>query len=52
MSQDNLIKFECTDCGRVNYYERKNMKKFRGQKITKKKYCSACNSHVDHTERK
>ncbi|MBU2509519.1 50S ribosomal protein L33, partial [Patescibacteria group bacterium] len=26
MSQDNLIKFECTECKRLNYHSQKNKK--------------------------
>jgi len=26
MSQDNMIKLECTECKRVNYFSRKNKK--------------------------
>jgi len=31
MSQDNLIKLECTECGKLNYYSTKNKKTIKAR---------------------
>jgi len=31
MSQENLIKLECSSCHRVNYFSRKNKKKLKAR---------------------
>ncbi|MEK7599169.1 MAG: 50S ribosomal protein L33 [Patescibacteria group bacterium] len=51
MSQDNLIKLQCADCKRINYWSRKNKKKVE-RKIEIKKYCKWCRKHVLHKETK
>lgn len=51
MSQDNLIKLQCTNCKRVNYFSRRNKKKVKG-KIELKKFCEWCNKHTLHKEAK
>ncbi|PIZ99253.1 MAG: 50S ribosomal protein L33 [Candidatus Komeilibacteria bacterium CG_4_10_14_0_2_um_filter_37_10] len=51
MSQDNLIKFECTACKRVNYHSKKN-KKIIKQRLELKKYCIHCRKHTPHKETK
>ncbi len=49
MSQDNLIKFECKDCKRINYYSKKN-KKIIKQRLELKKFCKHCKKHTIHKE--
>lgn len=51
MSQDNLIKFECPECHRINYYSRKNKKNIKNR-LELKKYCRWCKRHTLHKETK
>ncbi len=51
MPQVNLIKFECTDCHRINYFSHKN-KKIIKEKLELKKYCKWCKKHTLHKETK
>jgi len=51
MSQDNMIKFECTSCKRINYFSHKN-KKLLKERLELKKYCKHCKKHTPHKETK
>jgi large subunit ribosomal protein L33 len=51
MSQDNMIKLECTECKRINYYSRKN-KKIIKDRLELKKFCKFCGKHSLHKETK
>ncbi|MFA5413011.1 MAG: 50S ribosomal protein L33 [Patescibacteria group bacterium] len=51
MSQENLIKMECTVCKRVNYFSHKNKKTLKNR-LELKKYCKWCKKHVAHKETK
>ncbi|MDO8669095.1 MAG: 50S ribosomal protein L33 [Candidatus Buchananbacteria bacterium] len=51
MSQENMIKFECTECKRVNYFSSKN-KKLLKERLQLKKYCKHCKKHTLHKETK
>lgn len=51
MSQDNLIKFECTECHRINYHSKKN-KKLLKDRLELKKFCKWCKKHTLHKETK
>ena len=51
MSQDNIIKLECTECKRVNYFSRKN-KKLLKDRLELKKFCKFCKKHTLHKETK
>ena len=51
MSQDNLIKMNCTVCKRTNYWSRKNKKKVT-RKIELKKLCKWCKKQTVHKEGK
>ncbi|MEK7167693.1 MAG: 50S ribosomal protein L33 [Patescibacteria group bacterium] len=51
MSQDNMIKLECTVCKKVNYFSRKNKKLLKGR-LEMKKYCKHCRKHTLHKETK
>lgn len=51
MSQDNLIKLECTECKRVNYFSRKNKKVIK-DRLEMKKFCKHCKKHTLHKETK
>ena len=49
MSQDNLIKMKCVECGEINYYSSKN-KKLIKEKLEMQKHCSRCKKHTKHKE--
>ena len=49
MSQERLIKLQCTKCKRINYWSRKNKKKVE-RKIELKKFCKWCKTHTVHKE--
>jgi len=51
MPQDNLIKFECTNCKRINYFSHKN-KKILKTRLELKKFCKHCRKHSMHKETK
>ncbi|MFA6306991.1 MAG: 50S ribosomal protein L33 [Patescibacteria group bacterium] len=51
MSQDNMIKLECTVCKRVNYFSRKNKKTLKSR-LELKKLCVHCKKHTLHKETK
>lgn len=51
MSQENLIKLECTVCKKTNYYSQKN-KKIIKERLQLKKYCRHCKKHTLHKETK
>lgn len=51
MSQDNLIKFECTECNNINYQSHKNKKTLK-ERLQLKKHCPFCKKHTVHKETK
>ncbi|MDP3734924.1 MAG: 50S ribosomal protein L33 [bacterium] len=51
MSQDHLIKMQCSACKRVTYWTRKNRKRVE-RKIELKKFCNWCRQHTAHKEGK
>lgn len=51
MSQDNLIKLNCSVCKRTNYWTSKNKKKVT-RKIELKKFCNWCRKQTVHKEAK
>ncbi|MEA3450114.1 MAG: 50S ribosomal protein L33 [Patescibacteria group bacterium] len=51
MSQDNMIKLECTECKRVNYFSKKN-KKILKERMNLNKFCKFCKKHTLHKETK
>ena len=51
MSQDRLIKLNCTKCKRTNYWSSKN-KKLVERKIELKKFCKWCRIQTIHKEAK
>ncbi|MBT3230909.1 50S ribosomal protein L33 [Candidatus Uhrbacteria bacterium] len=51
MSQDNMIKLECTECKTANYRSHKNKKKIQ-ERLEIKKFCKQCGKHVMHKESK
>lgn len=51
MPQDNMIKLECTECKKINYYSRKNKKTLKNR-LELKKFCRSCKKHTLHKESK
>ena len=51
MSQETLIKLECSECKKVNYYSQKN-KKIIKERLQLKKFCKHCKKHTLHKETK
>ena len=51
MSQDNMIKLECTVCKRANYFSTKNKKTLK-TRLELSKFCRHCKKHVPHKETK
>ena len=51
MSQDNLIKLQCTECKRINYYSHKNRKTLKN-KLELKKFCKWDKKSTLHKEMK
>ncbi|MDD2758374.1 MAG: 50S ribosomal protein L33 [Patescibacteria group bacterium] len=49
--RENMIKLECSECKRVNYFSRKN-KKLLKTRLEIKKYCRHCKKHLAHKETK
>lgn len=51
MPQDNMIKLECKECKRINYFSRKNKKTLK-DRLELKKFCRWCKKHTLHKETK
>jgi large subunit ribosomal protein L33 len=51
MSQDFMIKLECTECKRVNYNSHKNKKVIK-ERLELNKFCNSCKKHTPHKETK
>lgn len=51
MSQENMIKLECTVCKTLNYRSLKNKKKLK-DRLEVKKHCPICGKHTLHKETK
>ena len=51
MSQDNMIKLECSVCKRINYFSTKN-KKMLKNRLEMGKFCKHCKKHTPHKETK
>ncbi len=51
MSQDFLIKLQCTKCKEINYRTRKNKKQVQ-RKIELNKFCKRCGVQTPHKEMK
>jgi len=49
--KEKLIKFECSECKRINYYSTKN-KKLNKERLKLAKYCKWCKKHTLHKETK
>jgi large subunit ribosomal protein L33 len=52
MSQDNLVKFECSECHRVNYHTTRNKKRLPKVRLELMKFCAWCKGRKKHKETK
>ena len=51
MSQDTLVRLQCTECKEFNYHTFRNLKKQDGHKLALKKFCRRCRKHQPHNEK-
>jgi len=51
MPQDNLVKFECKECNRINYHTKRNKKTIK-ERLILSKHCKWCKKHTEHKENK
>ncbi|MDD3098705.1 MAG: 50S ribosomal protein L33 [Candidatus Pacebacteria bacterium] len=51
MKKEFIVKLQCTECKRINYYTRRN-KKTVERKLELKRYCPWCKKHTLHKEGK
>ncbi|MFA4937141.1 MAG: 50S ribosomal protein L33 [Patescibacteria group bacterium] len=51
MSQDNLIKLECSECHQITHHTYRNKKKVK-TRLETKKHCKWCKKHTPHKETK
>jgi large subunit ribosomal protein L33 len=51
MSQDTLIKLECTVCKNLGYQSKKNKKNIK-ERLELNKFCKWCRKHTAHKETK
>ena len=51
MSQDYLVKFECTQCRKIGYQSHKNKKTLK-ERLELNKHCKWCKKHTLHKETK
>ncbi len=50
-TKENLVKLECSECHRINYYTFKNKKKSK-TRLELRKFCKWCRKHILHKETK
>lgn len=46
--KDNIVRLKCTECGRINYFTRRNRK--TTEKLALKKYCKWDRKQTLHQE--
>jgi large subunit ribosomal protein L33 len=51
MSQDNLIRLQCTECKSFNYHTNRNLRRRDTEKLELKKFCNSCRKHTVHKEK-
>lgn len=51
MSQDNIVRLQCTTCKNFNYFTHKNTKRQDQEKLELKKFCKTCKNRTDHKEK-
>ncbi len=51
MSQDNMIRFECTECKNTTHFSNKNKRILKGR-LELNKHCKFCRKHTLNKETK
>lgn len=51
MTQDNLIRLQCTECKNFNYQTHRNLRRQDSTKLELKKFCATCRQHQVHKEK-
>jgi large subunit ribosomal protein L33 len=51
MSQDTLIRLQCSECKNFNYPTHKSSMKINKTKLSLKKYCKFCKKRTIHQEK-
>jgi len=51
MSQDTLVRLQCTQCKNYNYHTRRNLRRQDSHKLELTKHCSNCRKHTAHAEK-
>jgi large subunit ribosomal protein L33 len=51
MSQDHIIKLQCTKCKEINYFSTRNRKQVP-DKVELEKFCKHCRARTKHKEGK
>ncbi|MBI1833428.1 MAG: 50S ribosomal protein L33 [Candidatus Andersenbacteria bacterium] len=51
MSQDNVIRLQCTTCKMFNYHTRRNLRRADSHKLELEKFCKKCRAHTTHKEK-
>lgn len=51
MSQDNLVRLQCTECKNYNYHTHRNLRRQDSHKLAIKKFCKTCRQHQKHNEK-
>lgn len=51
MSQDNLIRLQCTVCKNYNYHTQRNLKRTDSVKLERTRFCNTCRKHQLHKEK-
>ncbi len=51
MSQEKLVKLQCQQCKKINYWTTRNKKTIE-KKLEFKKFCKWCRKHTVHKEMK
>ncbi|PIT98303.1 MAG: 50S ribosomal protein L33 [Candidatus Andersenbacteria bacterium CG10_big_fil_rev_8_21_14_0_10_54_11] len=51
MSQDTLIRLQCTQCKNYNYHTNRNLRRQDSHKLELSKFCKQCRQHKLHKEK-
>lgn len=51
MSQDSIVRLQCTVCKSFNYATHKNLRRQDTEKLELEKFCKKCRKHTLHKEK-
>ena len=51
MSQDTIVRLQCTVCKSFNYHTSRNLRRQDGHKLELNKHCPKCKKHTPHAEK-